>query len=71
MSTKREEELKRELRAIYNHIFRIQRHCKAEGFWLCMGKTVGLPEDDEHQQGPNVTKLYALAERAKNVVKRK
>jgi hypothetical protein len=69
--SKREDELKKELRSLYNHIFRMQRHAKAEGLWLCMGKTVGLPEDSEHQEGANVKKLYELAERAKKVVKGK
>ena len=71
MSTKRETELIKELRALYNHIFRIQRHAAAEGLWFGMGKTVGLPEDADHQEGPNVKKLYVLAERAKTVVKKK
>ena len=69
--TKREDELKKELRALYNHIFRIKRNCEAEGLWLGMGKTLGIKEDTEHQQGSNVTKLYHLAERAKRVVKSK
>ena len=68
--TKREDELKKELRALYNHIFRIQRHAAAEGLFLGMGKTVGLPEDAEHQEGPNTKKLYALASRAKQTVKK-
>lgn len=71
MSTKREEELKKELRALYNHVFRMKRHAEVDGLWLCMGKTVGLPEDADHQEGPNVKKLYELAERAKKVVKSK
>lgn len=69
--TKREEALKKELRALYNHIFRMERQAAAEGLWMGMGKTVGLPEDTEHQQGPAVTKLIQLAERAKSVVKNK
>lgn len=67
--TKREEILQKELKALTNHILRIKKECEAQQMWLSLGRTKGLPLDVDHQQGPMVTKLFTLAEKAKEVVK--
>ena len=69
MTTKREEELLKMLRLLTNHIFRLKRGAEAEGMWFGMGKTLDLPMDNEHQQGPEVNRLYELAELAREVIR--
>jgi hypothetical protein len=65
------EQAVKELRALLNLIYQIQRKCKAEGLWLSAGADPYKEHTDEAQQGPLVTKLLEMTKKLRKELNKK